>query len=159
MEGERVRVEQFAQEKRELYSRFLRLTYPNIAAAVRYTASEKAPEGTFRRARLFPEVEDELEQVRFEIHLVGSPQVVQAVEAVVMLWVIVQIHIGAQEEWPLEHRHEAAKDALSRWQEAQRVMRADLAGDAPPRPRAADATGATAERLDATLDRLQEKYG
>ena len=117
------RAKLFAAEKRELYGRYLGLTYPQLAAAVAFTRESEPPEGTFRRARRFtPEYEAELEQLRWDISLMADPRVVGAVELSHALLLVVMLQIGAQEEWPRERRHAVAKDALARWSETPELL-------------------------------------
>ncbi|MET3974050.1 hypothetical protein [Cellulosimicrobium sp. 4261] len=164
-ESRRARAQQFAADKRELYGRYLRLSYPQIAAAIEYTRSDPPPEGVFLRARRFVDIEPELEQLRWDISLLGAPRVIQAVELSHALLVIVMLQIAAQEEWPREKRHATAREALSRWGEARRAMRADLAGDPLPAP-TADQEGETSrsgptadgEGVREFLESLRQKY-
>jgi hypothetical protein len=163
-ESRRARAQQFAADKRELYGRYLRLSYPQIAAALEYTRSDSPREGLFQRARQFGDIEPELEQLRWDISLLGGPRVTQMVELSHALLVIVMLQIAAHEEWPREKRHATAKEALSRWQETRAAMRADLAGDVLP-PLAADQEGTSkndsamaGERARDILDHLEKKF-
>lgn len=165
-EARHARAQLFSAERRDLYSSYLRLAYPQIAAAVAHTRTDSPPEGSFRRARTFRDLEPELEQLRWDISLLGSPRVVEAVELSHALLLVVMLQIGASEEWPREMRHATAKDALARWQDALSAMRADLAGDAPPTSELEGASAAdrgrptgSVQRAEDILDRLGRKYG
>lgn len=164
-ESRRARAQQFAADKRELYSRYLQLSYPQIAAAMEYTESDSPSEGVFLRARRFVDIEPELEQLRWDISLLGAPRVIHAVEVSHALLVIVMLQIAAEEEWSREKRHATAKEALSRWGEARQAMRADLAGDPLPAPTAGqegetESSGpiSDGERAREFLERLRQKY-
>jgi hypothetical protein len=123
------RAQRFEDAKRELYSEYLRVTYPSITAAQRFAEGQTYPE-VVRKIRSFdPEFESQLESLRWEISLIGDRRAAGAVELSYVYLVLVLLQVALDDEWTPEHRQKTAHQAFSAWMTARDAMRADLAGD------------------------------
>lgn len=124
-------IERTADWKLELYSRFLRITYQPIISALQHAQAEVRGDDVIhaRVPKFDADFESELNDLRWQIKLVGSLAVAGRVEMVHGLMVVVMLQLGVPDMYTAERRVEVSKDALGQWQELSHAMRFDLNGD------------------------------
>ena len=123
--------DRFLTRKQELYSRYISLTYAPIMDTVQLTRREYATNPDWHE--LVPEyvgpLGDEIDDLRWNIRLLGSPIVAERVEYSNASVLVAISEAGRPDRTTIERRHELAKMALSAWQQVSDAMRADLRGD------------------------------
>ncbi|MEU7712960.1 hypothetical protein ACIA8B_13495 [Micromonospora chalcea] len=125
------RAEQFLDTKRELYSRYIGLLYNPTMALVELTHREYADvEGWHQRVpKYVGPLGDEIDRLRWDIRLLGSPVVYERVEFSNASLLVAISEAGRPDRSSLEKRHDLAKGATRAWQDVSNVMRFDLQGD------------------------------
>lgn len=123
--------DRFMTHKQELYSRYLSITYDPIMDTVQLTRQEYADGPDWHQ--LVPEyvgpLQTEIDKLRWDIRLVGSPTVAERVEFSNASLLIAISEAGWPSRHTIERRHEFADNALRAWQQVSDAMRADLRGD------------------------------
>jgi hypothetical protein len=123
--------ERFMSIKQELYSRYISLTYRPIMETMELTRKEYATQPDWHK--LVPEyvgpLQDEIDNLRWNIRLLGSPVVADCVEVSNVTILTAILEAGWPTGHTIERRHEDADRALRAWQEVSKAMHADLRGD------------------------------
>jgi hypothetical protein len=123
--------ERFLSMKQELYSRYISLTYAPIMKTIDLTRHEytDAPDWHKQVPEYVGPLMDEVDQLRWDIRLLGSPVVFERVEYSNAAILVAISEAGRPDRSTLERRHEFARTALDAWQQVSDAMRADLRGD------------------------------
>jgi hypothetical protein len=123
--------ERFLDIKREMYSRYIALTYKPMMDTVSLVRKEYSdqPEWQTRVPEYTGPVYEEVERLRFDIRLIGSPVVFERVEYCNATILVASSEAYRPDRQSLERRQELANGALRAWQDVSDVMRADLKGD------------------------------
>ena len=123
--------ERFMSIKQELYSRYISILYRPITDTMALTRSEYATQPDW--PKLVPKyvgsLQEEIDNLRWNIRLLGSPVVAERVEFSNAALLVATSTAGRPDEHTIEERHEFADQALRAWQQVRDAMRADLRGD------------------------------
>lgn len=123
--------ERFMSLKQELYGRYISLTYRPIMDTLELTRREYATQPDWHT--LVPEyvgpLQEEIDNLRWNIRLLGSPVVAERVEYSNAAVLIAISEAGRPDRHTIERRHELADQALRAWQQVSKAMHADLRGD------------------------------
>ena len=117
--------------KQALYSRYISLLYRPVMDTVQLTRKEYASEVNWHD--LVPayvgSLADEIDDLRWNVRLVGSPIVAERVEFSNAALLVAVSEAGRPDRTSLEKRREFAERALAAWRQVSEAMRADLRGD------------------------------
>lgn len=117
--------------KQTLYSRYISLLYRPVMDTVQLTRKEYANESEWHN--LIPKyagpLADEIDDLRWNVRLVGSPIVAERVEYSNAALLVAVSEAGRPDRSSLEKRQEFAQVALDAWRQAGDAMRADRRGD------------------------------
>jgi hypothetical protein len=127
--------------KQTLYSRYISLLYRPVMDTVQLMRKEYVNEPDWHN--LIPaysgSLAEEIDDLRWNVRLVGSPIVAEHVEFSNATLLVAVSEAGRPDRSSLEKRREFAGQALDAWRQVSEAMRADLRGD------------------DAALERLHKK--
>jgi hypothetical protein len=123
--------ERFLSNKQELYSRYIALLYEPIMDTVSLTREEYAvsPDWHSKVPGYSGGLMQEIDSLRWNIRLLGSPVVAERVEFSNATFLVAVSEAGRPDRSSLEKRHALADQALRAWQDVSNVMRDDLRGD------------------------------
>ncbi|MHA6628351.1 hypothetical protein ACU61A_23180 [Pseudonocardia sichuanensis] len=117
--------------KQTLYSRYISLLYRPVMDTVQLTRKEYATTPNWHDlvpAYVGP-LADEIDDLRWNIRLVGSPVVAERVEYSNAALLVAVSEAGRPDRSSLDKRHELAARALTAWRQVSEAMRADIRGD------------------------------
>ncbi|MDN6457905.1 MAG: hypothetical protein L0K38_12795, partial [Yaniella sp.] len=116
--------------KRELYSRYLSLTYKPISdLSLKLNEEFRAGECQTLDVKA-TEYIDELDDLRWNLQLIAPGSISSGAEVVYAAIFATTVVYYRPDEYSQEHRKKAANDTLDSWQEMKHLMRSDL--DSPP---------------------------
>ncbi|MEZ4491683.1 MAG: hypothetical protein R3C29_00025 [Dehalococcoidia bacterium] len=123
--------ERFLETKREMYSRYIALTYKPMMDTVSLVRGEyaDAPGWESRVPQYSGPVYDEVERLRFDIRLLGSPVVFERCRYLNATILVATRRALGPDLQPLERRRSPPTRLCEAWQEVSDIMRADLKGD------------------------------
>lgn len=120
------RAERFLDLKRELYSRYLSLTYKPISD-LSLKLNEEFRAGEYQTLDVkATEYIDELDDLRWNLQLIAPGSISSGAEVVYAAIFATTVVYYRPDEYSQEHRKKAANDTLDSWQEMKHLMRSDL---------------------------------